>query len=235
MPPQRWQSLGFDMAKQDSPMALDFTTILRSLAVERPIFHSEADMQHSLAWHTRLIHPEAGVRLEIPADFLRQSRTSIDMLVRIGDHIEYVELKYKTVQCDFRVGSERFRLKRGAAKDQGSYSFIKDIMRIESFIGDDRTAKGHAILVTNDSSYWTASQKLNPIDPDFHLIQDRVLHGRLTWAPHAGEGSKKGYEEPIALRGHYRLNWRDFPSEHILGCPTFRYLHVEIFGAHENE
>ncbi len=43
----------------------------------------------------------------------------------------------------------------------------------------------------------------------------------------------KGYEEPIVLRGRYRLNWRDFPSEHVLGCPSFRYLHVEILGAHE--
>jgi hypothetical protein len=108
-------------------------------------------------------------------------------------------------------------------------------MRIESFIGDDRNAKGHAILVTNDSSYWTASQKPNPIDPDFHLVQDRVLHGRLTWAPHAGEGSIKGYEEPLVLRGHYRLNWRNFPSQDTLSCPPFRYLHVEIEGIHENE
>jgi hypothetical protein len=211
-------------------MPLDLPVILRSLATERPIFHSEADMQHSLAWHTRLIHPEAGVRLEIPADFLRQSRASIDMLVRFESQIEYVELKYKTVQCDLRVEGERFKLKRGAAKDQGSYSFIKDIMRIESFIGDDRTGRGHAILVTNDSSYWTPSQKANPIDPDFHLIQDRVLHGTLTWAAHAGQGSMKGYEEPLVLRGRYRLNWLDYPSQVKLGCPAFRYLHVEIVG-----
>ena len=38
--------------------------VLRSLSCQRPIFHSEADFQHALAWLIHLQHPDAIVRLE---------------------------------------------------------------------------------------------------------------------------------------------------------------------------
>jgi hypothetical protein len=37
---------------------------LPSLSRERPIFHSEADFQHALAWHIHPRHPDTRVRLE---------------------------------------------------------------------------------------------------------------------------------------------------------------------------
>ena len=39
---------------------------LDALAMKRPIFHSEADFQHSLAWTIREAHPAIDVRLEWP-------------------------------------------------------------------------------------------------------------------------------------------------------------------------
>ena len=39
-------------------------TTMDSLAAKRPIFHSEADFQHALAWEVQLAHPNAGIRLE---------------------------------------------------------------------------------------------------------------------------------------------------------------------------
>jgi len=38
--------------------------MLSSLTIERPIFHSEADFQHALAWQIHTTMPEAKVRLE---------------------------------------------------------------------------------------------------------------------------------------------------------------------------
>lgn len=39
-------------------------SLLLSLAVEKPIFHSEADFQHALAWRIHTVMPDAKVRLE---------------------------------------------------------------------------------------------------------------------------------------------------------------------------
>jgi hypothetical protein len=45
-------------------MELDWVGILAELAQDRPIFHSEPDFQHALAWQVRLRHPQAKMRLE---------------------------------------------------------------------------------------------------------------------------------------------------------------------------
>jgi hypothetical protein len=37
---------------------------MNRLALRRPVFHSEADFQHGLAWQIQLDHPDARVRLE---------------------------------------------------------------------------------------------------------------------------------------------------------------------------
>ena len=37
---------------------------LAKLAKKRPVFHSEADFQHALAWELQLDDPTAGIRLE---------------------------------------------------------------------------------------------------------------------------------------------------------------------------
>jgi hypothetical protein len=59
---------------------LDVHAILKDLAQRRPIFHSEADFQHSLAW---LIHEklaDAAIRLELPFELNKQS-CHLDLLV----------------------------------------------------------------------------------------------------------------------------------------------------------
>jgi hypothetical protein len=38
--------------------------IMKTLAVERPVFHSEADFQHALAWELHRQMPEWAMRLE---------------------------------------------------------------------------------------------------------------------------------------------------------------------------
>ncbi len=46
-------------------MSLDIHGALGRLSAVRPIFHSEADFQHALAWTIQLQHPDATIRLEI--------------------------------------------------------------------------------------------------------------------------------------------------------------------------
>jgi hypothetical protein len=43
---------------------LDFPDLLARLARNRPVFHSEADFQHALAWEIHSLHPTAKIRLE---------------------------------------------------------------------------------------------------------------------------------------------------------------------------
>jgi hypothetical protein len=37
---------------------LDIPRLLGDLATRRPIFHSEADLQHEIAWYIRQSHPD---------------------------------------------------------------------------------------------------------------------------------------------------------------------------------
>ena len=43
---------------------LDLLGAMRALASHRPVFHSEADFQHALAWQIHRMLPGAVIRLE---------------------------------------------------------------------------------------------------------------------------------------------------------------------------
>ena len=94
-------------------------TGLSRLALRRPLFHSEADFQHELAWQVRLNHPDARARLEVP--FPRspgKGRGWLDLLVRFACRMTFgLELKYLTGRLDAVVDGERFALSRRAAQD----------------------------------------------------------------------------------------------------------------------
>src|SRR5437764_4611807 len=71
-------------------MGLDMRGLLDRLSAERPIFHSEADFQHALAWLIHSEHPNAQIRLETrPERGIR-----LDLLVVVGGERIAIELKY---------------------------------------------------------------------------------------------------------------------------------------------
>ena len=45
---------------------IDFDHILQELAKKRPVFHSEADFQHALAWEIYSSDNDYSIRLEYP-------------------------------------------------------------------------------------------------------------------------------------------------------------------------
>ena len=71
---------------------LGISSLIEDLSLLRPVFHSEADFQHALAWHIREVMPDCQVRLEFkpfPAE-----RVYLDIwLPTLGTAIE---LKYLT-------------------------------------------------------------------------------------------------------------------------------------------
>lgn len=48
---------------------IDIEQVLKELAKKRPVFHSEADFQHALAWEIQITYPDANIRLEKPFQF----------------------------------------------------------------------------------------------------------------------------------------------------------------------
>src|SRR5438093_9584716 len=141
---------------------------MTTLAIERPLFHSEADFQHAFAWLLQRQHPAACVRLELP---IRTDGVAIhlDVFATFEDCAVAIELKYKTRALTFTVGSEEFILMNHSAQDIGRYDFIKDVQRLEAFVGARTGAVGYAILLTNDSAYWTSGRNPGSVDASFRL------------------------------------------------------------------
>jgi hypothetical protein len=83
------------------PMSLDVAQLMRCLASKRPIFHSEADFQHALAWELHIGCPDIRVRLEVPHQALDESQ-HLDLW--LPDLKIAIELKYKTrpISVEFR-------------------------------------------------------------------------------------------------------------------------------------
>lgn len=206
----------------------ELESLMTRLAGKRPVFHSEADFQHALAWEFQLKHEQAEVRLEVPAARDDEKRASIDLRVRNASETLFGELKYKTAAATLEVNGEPFRLKQQGAQDQGKYDFIKDIARLEEFTRGRPAMTGFAILLTNDASYWNERRKADAIDAAFALTEGRELSGTLSWASHASIGSTKGREMPVKLRGRYVAEWRDYAATSLAGRSRFRYLAFRV-------
>ena len=223
-----FQAWGQQTAELPVMLSIDIHKAMRNLATRRPIFHSEADFQHALAWELHVLDPGLEIRLEVPASYKAQSRAFIDLVVRKNRITAFFELKYKTINTSIKHNGEAFNLKTQGAQDQGSYDFLKDISRVESFVSCTDSAFGYAIMLSNDKRYWTQRRGINPIDADFQLLDDRILSGQLAWAAHAGVGSTKGRESPLDFRRSYQIKWLPYSEIVEPYASQFRYLSLEI-------
>ena len=141
---------------QDAMSECDIVACLEDLARERPVFHSEADFQHALAWHIHERTPGTQVRLEFnpfPCEKLY-----LDIYLR--DAVA-IELKYKTKKAELTHNNEAFSLKGQAAQDCGRYDFIQDVRRLERVVNDSAAPArvGFAVFLTNDPLYWECPGK----------------------------------------------------------------------------
>ncbi|WP_395736707.1 hypothetical protein [Prosthecobacter sp.] len=208
-------------------MKITIARAMASLSKHRPIFHSEADFQHALAWELRHIDSSLDIRLEVPLP-LNSERRYVDLIVRSGERVVYLELKYKTREARHHYKGELFELKNQGATDQGAYDILKDLCRIENFVGKTPNSEGFVIVVSNDSRYWAQppSRSKPSIDEQFKLTDNRLFQGTLRWHPSAGQGSIKGREQPIQLRQSYTAHWSDYTQE----PESFRSLCFHVDG-----
>jgi hypothetical protein len=202
--------------------------LLTALSIQRPIFHSEADFQHAFAWLLHQTYPNGSVRLELPVE-VDKLMLHVDILLCSAEQNVAIELKYKTRGLVLEAADETFRLRNHSAQDIGRYDFIKDVYRLERFVAAYPNASGHAILLTNDSSYWGEAKTSNSVDAAFRLHLGRTLTGELKWHRRAAAGTIRSREAPIALRGAYPITWRDYsrvnsPSRYY----SFRYVALEV-------
>ena len=208
---------------------IEIPALMRKLAIERPLFHSEADFQHALAWRIREEHPDSGVRLEYkPPVNIGEKEMQLDIwLAKLGVAIE---LKYKTARPkeEIRHNGESFDLRHHSACDIGRYDFLKDITRLESLSEFPDAKAGFAILLTNDHLYWSGPKRKHTVDADFSLRGDPGLQiqGEMAWSKRASAGTKRGRVDPIRLMGAYNAQWRAYSRITDESYGEFRYLMI---------
>lgn len=190
--------------------------LMKRLAQFRPILHSEADFQHSLAWEIQKTYPNAKVRLEYPYRLLtnnEKDRNALD--IWIEDRGIAIELKYKTKKLIENIGGEDYHLKEHKTHN-GRYYFVGDIARLERVVETSQLHAGYAVLLTNDDRLWKQSRSPTSASRDFCLHDS--LKGKLVW----GTGKRKS----IRLKHRYELRW--VPYSTVAGDCTFNYLIVEV-------
>src|SRR5687767_12959564 len=102
-------------------MTINIPSLLDPLAADRPVFHSEADFQHALAWTLHERHPDLSIRLELPVP-IDGGRIYLDVWGRDADgKVVAIELKYKTRRLDITLQGENFALRGQAAQDCNRY------------------------------------------------------------------------------------------------------------------
>lgn len=190
---------------------LDLASILRSLRATRPVFHSEADFQHHLAWQVHLAEARLQVRLEVrPNPALREQ---LDLLVRdpATGSATAIELKYLKARWEGVVDGEAFTLLNQGAQDISRYDVVKDIARVERFVAANRGWNGYSVTITNDPSYWREPVRaVTTIDAAFRVHHGAVLAGERAWGPAAGEGTMRGRTAALSLAGSRSIAWRDY-------------------------
>ena len=210
---------------------LDIHNLMARLASRRPIFHSERDFQHALAWQVHETCPDSDLRLEreqfSPGT---AEHMATDIWIRLPDAVVAIELKYTNRAFQIEWDDEVFALRDHGAQPPRRYDFIKDIQRLEqTLLLPDPADYGIAVLLTNTQTYWTPPRQNNVIDAAFRIHDGQTVgSGELRWSENASTGTMGGKVEPIALSGSYRMQWRDYSTFGDKTGERFRYLAVFV-------
>jgi hypothetical protein len=202
-------------------------SIMSDLSKERPIFHSEADFQHALAWKIAKSNPDLSIRLEYnPWEDIDNKH--VDLWILDTKREIALELKYRTRKIKYIQNREKFFLKNQSACDQGRYDFCKDIKKLESIKRENSNFTKYAIFLTNDPEYWESKSERETFDYDFKIHHGKDLSGNLKWHFNASKGTTKNREKEITLKGKYKLQWKDYSNIPNEKNGQFRYVIIKI-------
>jgi hypothetical protein len=207
---------------------MNIDTLLEKLAVKRPIFHSEADFQHELAWLIHEEYPNAKIRLETPIGDETATK-HLDLLVIIGTLKIAIELKYKKTKLQIQVDSETFNLKPDTSLDTCRFDFLKDVSRIEECIENKQAEIGYAIMLTNVDVFW---REMAPgqNSEQFFLHEGRKIAKNvpMKWHEKASTGTLAGRVDGLTLSNDYQIHWQDYSFLGEKEQINFKYLALKI-------
>ena len=201
-------------------MKLDIPQVLARLAEQRPVFHSEADFQHSLAWQIRDENSSLRPRLEYPFEGT-ENKTCDIVLFRDGGIAMAIELKYFGENIKPEIDGEIFNLKKRDAVNENSYRAFSDVKRMEDFLEKNPSAMASVIILTNNHVYWHGPRNSSVNYAPFALTDGRSVTGHLDWIKRTPSNEKM---HPICLHGSYTLRWVEYSRR----FGQFRYLHIPI-------
>jgi len=213
------------------PGSLDVVAVMLALTRRRPLFHSEADLQHELAWQIHLEHPTFGLRLEaaVSSPTRPGRREQLDIAVRTEQGLVALEVKYLKDDLVADVDGERFTLLRQGAQDIRAYDVVKDIHRVEHAVSSGTAWAGAVLVLTNDPSYWSPPTHGRPTGAAaFRLYDGSVLTGTRAWGSKSGPGTRKGREDDLVIVGTHTLAWRDYSVVDGAGHGRFRFLLLNV-------
>lgn len=205
------------------------TSALASLAERRPLFHSEADFQHELAWELRGGNPALQLRLERP---MSQKSGYIDLLV-LGEaqhHATGIELKLHKDSLSYATTNECFEYSGNAPLDGSRSEFWNDVSRLERWVHDNAMRAGFAVMLTNSPDLWDpAKVRDRPTnDHAFRMHEGSTVTGQLDYI---GSSIGKYGESKIVLTGQYACRWRPYSRVGPEPTKQFKYLVIEVPGA----
>lgn len=198
---------------------LDLSKVMKGLAADRPVFHSEADFQFAFAQAIEAADPGIKVRLEV-----RQTRDRaeyVDLACWTSQQRTLIEFKYATAGwTGVDPHGEYYIVRHHAAYDLARRLFIHDIHRLEQFTTEQPGTNGLAIMLTNEPGLWTDAGHRASRDTNFRIHEGRTLTGHLEW----GNGGTR-YDQ--TLTGTYPIKWQDY--SHLDGDKgLFRWTAVSV-------
>ena len=208
-----------------SGMPFNLDRLMHGLSQARPLFHSREDFGCSLASHIRKVLPDCQAQLRFPLS-VQGKNHYFDIWLeteRLG-----IELIYTTRGLSLDWGNEHFVLREHGGQPPRRYQFLRAVQSIEQAITHGPAKMGYAILLTNQPHYWNPPSKRDVIDAAFRIHHSREIAGELMWSEFAGEGTTRGKEDPINLRGSYSLHWRNYSRLGDGNNQQFRYLAVAV-------
>ncbi|WP_110945521.1 hypothetical protein [Streptomyces avicenniae] len=194
------------------------------LQQDRPVFHSERDLQHSFARVLWELAPEIESRLEVRQNAPDAVGAEYLDLLCIGPTTRTaIEFKYFTTQWTGTAGHspEEYALKSHAATDLARLGFVSDIARLERFGNPNQN--GLALLITNEAGLWTSPKQSNTRDRDFRLHEGRTLTGQLLW------GGGDYPDNTRALCDTYPLYWQPYSLQ---DGPRGEFRYLAVFTNH---
>lgn len=197
--------------------------VLDRLRLDRPVFHSEADLQHSFARALWGSLPRCGPGWRYGSRIAAGGRREyLDLLCWGPSGRTAIEFKYYTAYWAGTAGSppEEYALRSHGARDLGRRGFVFDIARLERF-GSRSAQNGLALLITNEPGLWSPPKAGSKVtrDQDFRIHEGRTLSGELLW----GGGD---YERNARVfGGSYFLRWQPYSLQGGTHG-EFRYLAV---------